>query len=94
MPEIEGRCIFDEEDERVLLCQILVPLAPKIYKEIDRRCYSSKKRGEKGGVESEVMEGLVKKEGDRRKGGRGRCKRGDVGRRKKKRGMMRTRKRY
>ena len=35
MPEIEVRCIFDEEDERVLLCQILVPLEPKIYKETE-----------------------------------------------------------
>ena len=53
-----------------------------------------KEKGEeKGGVESE-MEGVVKKEGDRRRGGRGRCKRGDVGKRKKKRGMMQTRKRY
>ena len=53
-----------------------------------------KEKGEeKGGVESEVMEGVGKKEENSRKGGRGRCKRGDVGRRKKKRGMMRTRKR-
>ena len=47
MPEIEVRCIFDEEDEKVLLCQILVPLEPKIYKETDRRCYSSKRRGKR-----------------------------------------------
>ena len=49
MPEIEVRYIFDEEDERVLLCQILVPLVPKIYEETDRRCYGSKRREEEEG---------------------------------------------
>lgn len=41
------RCIFDEEDERVLLCQILVPLVPKIYRETEIQRYGSK-RGERG----------------------------------------------
>ena len=40
------RCIFDEEDERVLLCQILVPLVPKMYKETDSRYYGSKQEPE------------------------------------------------
>lgn len=31
--EIEVRCIFDEEDERVLPCQTLVPLVPKIQRD-------------------------------------------------------------
>ena len=51
------RYIFGEEDERVLLCQILVPLVPKIYEETDRRCYGSKRRGEEEEEEDEEIKG-------------------------------------
>jgi len=61
-PEIEVRCIFDEEDERVLLCQILVPLVPKIYKETDTRCYWSKGRGRTKRMKREKKEGGERRE--------------------------------
>ena len=73
------RCIFDEEDEIVQLCQILVPLVPKMYKETDRRCYGSKKTTKRE-AEKEKMGDMVKEEGDRRRrkrrGGRRRMNHG------------------
>ena len=62
MPEIEVRCIFDEEDERVLLCQILVPLVPKISKNTDTRCYRSKGNGKRKRMKREKEEGGEKRE--------------------------------
>lgn len=50
MPEIEVRCIFDEEDERAPLCQILVPLVPNIQGD-GQKMLKFKQKGEEKGEE-------------------------------------------